>query len=83
VALYKGIWAAGIEAVLAAGGVINDHHGVGSTLAPYVERQWGPAFQTLTAVKRALDPAGIMNPGKLGLPAAAAPVAAPVAAQRA
>ena len=65
--LYKAIWHAGIEAILDAGGVINDHHGVGTTLAPYVERQWGPAFAVLRDVKRALDPAGIMNPGKLGL----------------
>ena len=66
-ALYKAIWSAGVEAILASGGVINDHHGVGATLAPYLERQWGAAFGTLRDIKRALDPAGIMNPGKLGL----------------
>ena len=65
-ALYKRIWATGVEAIFEAGGLINDHHGVGSTLAPYVERQWGPAYETLTRVKHALDPAGVMNPGKLG-----------------
>jgi len=65
-ALYKRIWQSGVEAILEAGGVINDHHGVGSTLSPYVERQWGPAHATLTRIKRALDPAGVMNPGKLG-----------------
>ena len=69
--LYKDIWRAGVEAVLDAGGVINDHHGVGATLAPYVERQWGPAYRTLLRVKRALDPANVMNPGKLGFPTAA------------
>ena len=42
--LYKEIWQAGVDAILDAGGVINDHHGIGSTLAPYVERQWGAAF---------------------------------------
>jgi alkyldihydroxyacetonephosphate synthase len=65
--LYKRIWAAGVEAIFASGGLINDHHGVGSTLAPYVERQWGAAYSTLTRIKQALDPAGVMNPGKLGL----------------
>ena len=55
-----------MEAILDAGGVINDHHGVGSTLAPYLARQWGPAHETLTRIKQALDPAGVMNPGKLG-----------------
>ncbi len=68
VALYKDIWRTGVEAILEAGGVINDHHGVGATLAPYLERQWGPAYATLLRVKRALDPANIMNPGKLGFP---------------
>jgi alkyldihydroxyacetonephosphate synthase len=57
-----------VEAILDAGGVINDHHGVGSTLAPYVARQWGPAYDTLLQIKRALDPANVMNPGKLGFP---------------
>ena len=67
-AVYKRIWEAGVEAILDAGGVINDHHGVGSTLAPYLARQWGPAHDTLTRIKRALDPANVMNPGKLGFP---------------
>jgi alkyldihydroxyacetonephosphate synthase len=75
--LYKEVWKAGIEAILDAGGVMNDHHGVGSTLAPYVSRQWGPAYQTLLDVKRALDPANILNPGKLGFPLERAADAAP------
>jgi alkyldihydroxyacetonephosphate synthase len=64
--LYKRIWATGVEAILESGGLMNDHHGVGSTLAPYVERQWGASYATLTRIKQALDPAGVMNPGKLG-----------------
>jgi alkyldihydroxyacetonephosphate synthase len=72
VALYKDVWRAGVEAILGVGGVINDHHGVGATLAPYLERQWGAAFATLLAVKRTLDPANVMNPGKLGFPVGAA-----------
>jgi alkyldihydroxyacetonephosphate synthase len=66
-ALYKRIWDAGVTAIFDAGGVINDHHGVGSTLSPYLERQWGPAFGVLRQIKAALDPAGIMNQGNLGL----------------
>ncbi len=65
--LYKEIWQAGVNAILDAGGVINDHHGIGSTLAPYVERQWGAAFATLRQIKAALDPQAIMSPGNLGL----------------
>jgi alkyldihydroxyacetonephosphate synthase len=69
--LYKDVWSAGVEAILAAGGVINDHHGVGATLAPYLERQWGAAYATLGQIKQALDPANVMNPGKLGFPVSA------------
>jgi alkyldihydroxyacetonephosphate synthase len=67
VALHDRIWEAGLEAAFAAGGVMNDHHGVGLKLAPYMERQHGPALETLRKIKAALDPGGIMNPGKLGL----------------
>jgi alkyldihydroxyacetonephosphate synthase len=65
--LYTEIWQTGVDAILGAGGVINDHHGIGSTLAPYVERQWGAAFATLRQIKAALDPQAIMSPGNLGL----------------
>jgi alkyldihydroxyacetonephosphate synthase len=56
-----------VTAVLAAGGVMNDHHGVGLKLAPYMAAQHGAALDALRSVKTALDPLGIMNPGKLGL----------------
>ena len=65
--LHDQIWDDGIMAVLAVGGVMNDHHGVGLKLAPYVAAQHGPALDALRRVKTALDPLGIMNPGKLGL----------------
>ena len=67
VALHDRIWEEGLEAVFSAGGVMNDHHGVGMKLAPYMERQHGAALGTLRRIKAALDPNGIMNPGKLGL----------------
>jgi alkyldihydroxyacetonephosphate synthase len=65
--LHDRIWRDGITAVLEAGGVMNDHHGVGLKLAPYMAAQYGPALDALRRVKTALDPLGIMNPGKLGL----------------
>jgi FAD/FMN-containing dehydrogenase len=32
---------------------------------PWLERELGDAYPVLRALKRALDPAGIMNPGAL------------------
>jgi alkyldihydroxyacetonephosphate synthase len=67
VALHDRIWEDGVRAILGAGGVINDHHGVGLKLAPYMRDQYGPALDTLRRIKEGLDPNRIMNPGKLDL----------------
>ena len=45
----------------------------------FVAEALGPAFGVLTAVKTALDPAGILNPGKLGLPSPFGPAPWPEA----
>jgi alkyldihydroxyacetonephosphate synthase len=65
--LHDRIWEHGVKAILGAGGVINDHHGVGLKLAPYMRAQHGPALDTLRRIKEVLDPNRIMNPGKLDL----------------
>ena len=67
VALHDRIWEDGVRAILETGGVMNDHHGVGIKLAPYMRAQYGPALDTLRRIKEVLDPNGIMNPGKLDL----------------
>ena len=54
--------------MLAAGGNLSHHHGVGLNRARFVSDALGAAFDVLTAMKHALDPTGILNPGKLGLP---------------
>jgi alkyldihydroxyacetonephosphate synthase len=54
------------EAIVATGGTITHHHAVGRDHAPYMEAEVGSAgLEVLRAVKERLDPAGIMNPGKL------------------
>ena len=54
------------DAILAAGGSITHHHGVGVDHREHYEREIGPlAVEALRAVKARLDPAGIMNPGVL------------------
>jgi alkyldihydroxyacetonephosphate synthase len=66
-ALHDRIWEAGMTAALDAGAVMNDHHGVGLKLGPYMRRQHGAALDALRQIRGALDPNGVMNPGKLGL----------------
>jgi alkyldihydroxyacetonephosphate synthase len=54
------------EAILAAGGALSHHHGVGVDHAPWLAREKGAlALQALRAAKAAFDPRGVMNPGKL------------------
>lgn len=67
-ATYRAMWDAGQRAVLAAGGNLSHHHGVGLNRGRFVAEALGPAFDVLVALKRSLDPDGILNPGKLGLP---------------
>ncbi|MYX95064.1 FAD-binding protein [Streptomyces sp. SID486] len=54
------------EAVLAAGGTISHHHGVGTDHRDWYVREAGPlGIAALRAVKRRLDPEGLLNPGVL------------------
>ncbi len=55
-----------VALVLAAGGTLKAEHGTGRVMAPFVERQFGPAlYQVMREVKALCDPAGILNPGVL------------------
>jgi FAD/FMN-containing dehydrogenase len=54
------------DLIVAAGGSISAEHGIGQFKLAEFARTADPArLSALRAVKRALDPAGIMNPGKL------------------
>ncbi|OHV01910.1 FAD-binding oxidoreductase [Mycobacterium talmoniae] len=54
------------EAIMAAGGTITHHHAVGVDHRPWMGAEIGDlGVQVLRAVKATLDPAGILNPGKL------------------
>ncbi|HEY9555949.1 MAG TPA: FAD-binding oxidoreductase [Acidimicrobiales bacterium] len=72
---YRQAWDAGTRAVLGAGGALSHHHGVGLNRSRFVADALGPALDVLVATKAALDPNGILNPGKLGLPSPFGPPA--------
>ncbi|MEO7429640.1 MAG: FAD-binding oxidoreductase, partial [Acidimicrobiales bacterium] len=71
---YRAVWDAGTRAVLASGGALSHHHGVGLNRGRFVAEALGDAFGVLVAMKHALDPHGILNPGKLGLASPFGPV---------
>jgi len=76
-AYYRAAWDAGQRAVLAAGGSLSHHHGVGVNRSRFVADALGHGFDVLQSVKDAIDPNGILNPGKLGLKSPFGPVSWP------
>jgi D-lactate dehydrogenase (cytochrome) len=55
-----------IKRTLAVGGTCTGEHGVGAGKIKYMEAQHGAgAVEAMRAIKYALDPKGIMNPGKV------------------
>jgi alkyldihydroxyacetonephosphate synthase len=66
VAQWRAAKAAASEAILACAGSISHHHGVGVDHREYYAREIGDqGVKALRAVKAALDPVGILNPGVL------------------
>jgi len=58
--------AAASDAIVAAGATITHHHAVGSDHRAWLAREIGPVgVGILRAVKAAVDPDGILNPGVL------------------
>ena len=50
---------------LKMGGSTTGEHGVGLTRAPYMREEHGLALDIMKRIKDAIDPKGIMNPGKI------------------
>ena len=66
VAQWEAVKDAVTHAFIDAGGALSHHHGIGADHAPYLGKVVGEdGLLVLRALKRELDPEGIMNPGKL------------------
>lgn len=66
VAQWLAIKRAATDAIVAHGGTISHHHGVGEDHLPWMKQEKGElGVDVLRAIKTALDPKGILNPGKL------------------
>ena len=53
------------DAILALEGTTSGEHGIGITKAPFFHKERKGAVKVMKAIKRALDPLGIMNPKKI------------------
>ncbi|MEI8051001.1 MAG: FAD-binding oxidoreductase [Actinomycetes bacterium] len=66
-AYYRQCWDAATTVIERHGAAISHHHGIGMNRGRFLAGALGAAHDTLRAIKATLDPAGILNPGKLGL----------------
>ena len=62
---YDACWRAALSAVCDQGATLSHHHGVGLAKQVFLPREHGEGMRQLRALKKAFDPHGIMNPGKL------------------
>ena len=63
---WRAVKTAASDAIAREGGTITHHHAIGRDHAPWMRHEIGEAgLGVLESVKQRLDPAGILNPGKL------------------
>jgi alkyldihydroxyacetonephosphate synthase len=58
------IWDVAMRTSIEHGAVISHHHGIGLARQGYLRQELGSSYEVLQRVKNALDPHGILNPGK-------------------
>ena len=63
----RSCWDAASGVISRHGAALSHHHGIGLNRGRFLREGLGSAFGTLETLKAALDPKGILNPGKLGL----------------
>ena len=55
-----------VNETIRLGGTVTGEHGVGLAKKAFVKRQLGEvSYELMRSIKRALDPAGLLNPGKI------------------
>jgi D-lactate dehydrogenase (cytochrome) len=54
-----------VASALACGGTCTGEHGVGYGKAKFMKAEHGEAVEVMKAIKHTLDPANILNPGKI------------------
>jgi alkyldihydroxyacetonephosphate synthase len=64
---YRAAWDIVTHQVMANGGAISHHHGIGRNRARFVPSALGDAYPVLAGIKALLDPRNILNPGALGI----------------
>lgn len=63
---WRKIKKAATDAITRNGGTLSHHHGVGEDHAPWMLGEKGAlGLEVLRAIKKTLDPKGVMNPGKM------------------
>ncbi|MGA7713365.1 MAG: FAD-binding oxidoreductase [Rhizomicrobium sp.] len=66
IAQWTAIKKAATDAIMANGGTVSHHHGIGEDHLPWMAQEKGTlGIDVLRAIKAALDPKGTLNPGKL------------------
>lgn len=72
--VYAETWRSALDAAVRVGVTVAHHHGIGESKVEAATREVGPAVEVWRALKAELDPAGILNPGRLfGPPSHEAP----------
>jgi len=61
------IWQTAMQVTTDLGGELSHHHGAGLARQEFIRENLGKQYQLIARLKGALDPAGILNPGHLGL----------------